>query len=667
MLPALIVVLCSASPESIAKPFAKGDLVGAWRAASTGDDLQGRYLTCLLVPRCAWQDGLRPMLVDVDHGFARRAPLAIFPPQKPAVAGRRGYVNVATAMLRARPDAESAIEQRLTIGTPVDVKGFEGGFARVAGGYVHRDLLSSEKPTVAALLRASGVQGSLDGKVTMLWRAFNLDPARTDVLERLVVAALKAERAPVIGDALALALARGTWDANGVRDTANRTFRAVHGKRIDELAGLLPDGEDLRRHYQVAGDGALFGLADAVLRGTEAAEAREPPSTCDQEVLDGLRTAAEPCRALIALGAPRPEDLVDAPRVDPEKGAPPAGHPVVAFYDYDSNAGIVVNRWNGKAWQALGAPRAGGRSAGQPLLATQPNGALVLLYAADNGEVYLERWTGDGWVELGAAPGGGGLAQHAFGRPVRGYQTALAIDRYHRPVVALNSFDDLSVRVLRFEGDAWKKLGVAAAPKAYHPSLAIGADGAPVVFFTGDRREQKITETLFAARLGSGGWSDVALSGSATAGSASAATGPDGVPVVIWPVCGVFSAMGARLEKDRWLPFGGGESRCGGSTMAWGMTVDSRNRPVVAMVGTGVGGPNPVLVKRFDDGQWRQLGSLDGRSDDAVLARDGDGLWVTYTTGPVQVGSWDGAKWTMLPSPSGPGQRWSPAALAVSR
>ena len=97
------------------------------------------------------------------------------------------------------------------------------------------------------------------------------------------------------------------------------------------------------------------------------------------------------------------------------------------------------------------------------------------------------------------------------------------------------------------------------------------------------------------------------------------------------------------------------------------MTVDSKGRPVIVLLGPGPGGPFPVRVLRFDDGQWLQLGTLDGRADDAAIARDQDRLVLAWSElSRLRVMTWDGTKWTALGDPAGRG-RWGKPALVVGR
>ncbi len=115
------------------------------------------------------------------------------------------------------------------------------------------------------------------------------------------------------------------------------------------------------------------------------------------------------------------------------------GKPVVAFYESDgSHSNVYVQRWTGSTWQSVGGAlnAVSGQDAGQPVLATDDSGRLVVAFPESDGShynVYVRRWTGSTWQSVGAAlnavPG-----QHAS-------SAVLALDGSGNPVVAFHEGD----------------------------------------------------------------------------------------------------------------------------------------------------------------------------------------------------------------------------------
>lgn len=365
---ALVLCATPADQSSMADALARGDIVAAIDALRDQKSPEAKLVVFMLTPRYAWQDYPgRPKV-------KARGPLPTIPPERPAEPGKAAFVNVATAYVRSSPAGNATRAGQLAIGSQVFVEKFEGMFARVKGdglpqpGYVHRDLLSAKAPTVDGLL-AQAAQLAAKGpdfETMLLWRAYNLDPDRTDVLAKLSGAAMRGGRPTVVIDAVALALQRGKWltDSGKLRtiaDVRNYLYRACMLRRMDLVAPLLEhvsttqdlgahgqvsEAEFLRVYFERDGDGVIFQLSDAVLaRGSHAGDTWSSntgeasvsirqkegrvtitgfhlePAECDWELLRGERTDSEPCKALHSEGEERDEPAEPAP-TEP-RAAPP--------------------------------------------------------------------------------------------------------------------------------------------------------------------------------------------------------------------------------------------------------------------------------------------------------------------------------------------------------
>lgn len=184
-----------------------------------------------------------------------------------------------------------------------------------------------------------------------------------------------------------------------------------------------------------------------------------------------------------ALGtAARPAMALDA-----------AGNPVVAWDDSNtSTIDMYVARWDGSAWQPLGAALSA--TAGQftwtsePSLAVDGQGRPVLAWqelgSSTGQRIHVRRWSGTAWEALG-----GPLS--VAGGSVDARTPSLKVDSQNRPVVAWSeslSGGGTTVHVRRWQGSSWVAVGgtlnaaaTGATPSATRPSLALDGKDAPVV------------------------------------------------------------------------------------------------------------------------------------------------------------------------------------------
>ncbi|HEX8536627.1 MAG TPA: hypothetical protein VF664_04135, partial [Cystobacter sp.] len=141
--------------------------------------------------------------------------------------------------------------------------------------------------------------------------------------------------------------------------------------------------------------------------------------------------------------------------------------PLVAFLQDDV---VSVSRWNGTAWQSLGPPPALQDSdvpqgvslaltpSGQPVVAVATKSHFYRSYDGVP-RVYVFQWNESAWTQLGA-PMEAGTGLGAARNP------SLAIDRFGRAVVAWDAYNAPSssitrgtVHVFRYEAGQWRRLG----------------------------------------------------------------------------------------------------------------------------------------------------------------------------------------------------------------
>jgi len=91
----------------------------------------------------------------------------------------------------------------------------------------------------------------------------------------------------------------------------------------------------------------------------------------------------------------------------------PDGTPYVVWHDHSSgDAEIYVRRWNGNAWEEVGVGSASGGGVSdngsdskEPSLAIAPDGTPYVAWydlSAGDAEIYVRRWNGSAWEEVGA-------------------------------------------------------------------------------------------------------------------------------------------------------------------------------------------------------------------------------------------------------------------------
>jgi len=340
----------------------------------------------------------------------------------------------------------------------------------------------------------------------------------------------------------------------------------------------------------------------------------------------------------------------------PSLAIAPDGTPYVAWEDWSSGNGeVYVRRWDGSAWQEVGAGSASGggisnsaEDAYFPRVAVAPDGMPHVVWADDsngNEEIYVRRWDGSVWQEIGAGSANGGGISNNSGRSwYPGIVTAADGSVY--VVWYDQSSGSNQVYVLRWDGDTWQSVGEGSATgsgisssigNSFEPSVAIAPDGMPYVIW----RDNSVGNyEIYMRRWDGAVWSEVGP-GSASGGgisnndslsvSCAMAIAPDGNPYAAWRDGESNNDIFVRRwEGSAWQEIGTGSASGGGISNNSG---DSGS-PSVAIASDGTpyiawhdddSGNDEIYILSWDGAAWRTVGG-DSASGGGI-SRTADVSW----------------------------------------
>lgn len=229
----------------------------------------------------------------------------------------------------------------------------------------------------------------------------------------------------------------------------------------------------------------------------------------------------DPGEPLVAWTRAEWQHLPDVAGKEPDTAfavhADAAGTPLVAHAQLEGGQySILVKRWSGAAWQAVGPPIRS-LSADPPVqlsLATSPENHPWVAWTRRGPqismEVHAQAWTGSAWQSLGATP-----EQPGFPAAFRPATVSLRVSPQGTAYLA---FLNLSTgHIKRWSGTAWEDLPFPAVTSVTNLDLELGPQG-PVVAVAGRHADQ--TDTRISVwRWVDGGWQ--ALSPPFNSGSAS--------------------------------------------------------------------------------------------------------------------------------------------------
>ncbi len=403
-----------------------------------------------------------------------------------------------------------------------------------------------------------------------------------------------------------------------------------------------------------------------------AARAEEADDLWSAREQYGRALDLDPGRAEARAGFERSDGIIRRAEAAPVEAEPPP-----AWSDLAGSAeGGGVSRDPGKSFQCR--------------LAVDPAGLPVVSWRNQflgQDEVYLRRWTGTEWADLGESATGGGVSR----APGWSRFPAVAVDRSGNPGVAWDdaTSGSLQVYVKRWDGTAWMEfagsasgVGVSAsADSAEWPSLALDADGNPVVAWTDYRSEEyRVRVTRWTGSR----WEEfprilIAGGGQHPTGPTDRtplALDPAGHPVVAWRdrSNGNWEIHLRRWNGLEWEELagsatGGGVSATAGISILPAMALDPSGRPIVAWM-DNASGNHEIYLKRFDGRSWVELAgsatgggvsAMPGHSTNPAVAVDAAGrpivAWQEHAArkSDIYLRRWTGAAWVEMAGSGSPG------------
>ncbi|MBN1139703.1 MAG: hypothetical protein JXM73_24230 [Anaerolineae bacterium] len=249
---------------------------------------------------------------------------------------------------------------------------------------------------------------------------------------------------------------------------------------------------------------------------------------------------------------------------DPQLAIAPNGTVYLAWLYWDDlSTTVYVRRWTGSAWENVGSgPLVSGGMSGPdfpfcPAIAAGPDSKLYAVWAnldlgADTSEIYVRRWNGSAWEEVGAgSDSGGGISDNP---DTRSWAPSIAVASDGAPsgvpIVAWKDDDgDEEIYVRRWNDEGWEEMGTGSASDggisdnaavSSAPSIAIAPDGTPYVAWhdesNGGKREVYVRRWTGSAweEVGEGAATGGGVSATGSASSPSIAVAPDGAAYVAW-------------------------------------------------------------------------------------------------------------------------------------
>ncbi len=317
--------------------------------------------------------------------------------------------------------------------------------------------------------------------------------------------------------------------------------------------------------------------------------------------------------------------------------------PVVAWLEGSS---IITQVWKETgctgAWEPLGTPIDGS----YPSLVSDIHGLVRAYMKSPGSQLIVERWSGSAFVALGApldamfvdgATTAPGLTTGAAGNPIVAWGAA-------RDTVHTN------VQVARWSGAGWQALtDVAGVPDSYvwsslyltPISIALMIDGTPVVAWPGfsDR-------TGVAKLAGDTTWTAIGMPlenpGVATESSGPVvrvnAAGTVFVAAMTQTPGATEHATVFRLDADAWTPLGDAPMTTGGGGQDYDLAIDATGAPVLFSAEQSGGKAAALFMYRWSGTDWVSMSAPPfGRTDiprEVRLLFDGHGRRLTAWSEP---------------------------------
>ncbi len=373
----------------------------------------------------------------------------------------------------------------------------------------------------------------------------------------------------------------------------------------------------------------------------------------------------------------------------------------VAWVDATSgDEEIYVKRWDGSAWNEMGAGSAAGGGISNncgasrtPSIALSPVGMPYVAWSDNSSgrfQIYVRRWNGSAWEEAGAGAATGGGVSNSSSAQCFSTRGMLAIAPDGTPYVAWDEDDGTpEILVKKLSGASWVEAspgsasggGISNTPGysySYYPYIAFAADGTAYAAWIDDGWHNYDYD-IYVRRLISGVWQEVGAGSASGTGISPPADGssypslvlaPDGTPYVGWhdQASGVDQIYVKRWNGTAWeaagsgAASGGGVSNTPGAARLAALAMHPNGQPYVAWQDTA-GGDEDVYVRRFDGTAWVEVGA--GSASGGGISRNSG-----VSTSPSLAIAPDGtvyAIWTDDSSGNSEiyARRWSAAAQPV--
>jgi hypothetical protein len=318
-----------------------------------------------------------------------------------------------------------------------------------------------------------------------------------------------------------------------------------------------------------------------------------------------------------------------------------------------------------------------------PSLDLAPDGTCYVAWANRNErqyEIYVRRWDGFAWQEVGAGSASGGGISNTSGDS-KWLSMAVAPDG--TPWVAWEDWtaDGPAIYVRHWDGSAWQEAGPGSASDdgisnggySRGPSVAVAPDGVPYVAWS---ENTSFGWEVYVLRWDGSSWQEVGAgsasgigisnSGGSAAGP-SVAIAPDGTVYVAWENFADRSQVHIRRWIDStWQEVGLGSASGGGISQSSGdaaepvLAIAPNGRPYVAWY-DNQSGDSEIYVRSWTGSVWQEVGQgsaggrgisgNSGHSETPSIAVNADGVpyvaWSDYESGisNIFVRTWDGSAW----------------------
>jgi len=252
------------------------------------------------------------------------------------------------------------------------------------------------------------------------------------------------------------------------------------------------------------------------------------------------------------------------------------------------------------------------------------------------GEIYVKRWNGTAWESVGAgSASGGGISNN----PGESYDASLAITPEGVPWVAWTNLPapgsgstDSEIYVRRFDGASWVEVGAGSATGggisnnsgiSEEPSIAIGSDGSVFVAWTDDSSGDA---EIYVKRWSGSAWVAVGAN-SASGGGISNNTESSRSPSLA--VVNANQAYVAWVDRSggdteiyallwngtHWAQAGvgaasgGGISNNAGDSLEVSLSIGRNMLPFAAWTDLSSGGGGEIYARRWNGTVWQQVGT----------------------------------------------------------